>query len=352
MLTNSAADDWTLDVTLDVGAVLTTLLWAAVIVFVFWRFREPLAAFLQALPQRIRSISAAGISLELAAPETRPLLAAEGVAVDLRHAGTPNDVNDSTLRSFYRQIEDPTPLTHAVVDLGLGTEWLSSRLYILSVILRRMRGLEAFAFVETVNDERRRFLGLVESEQVRWRLAARWPRFESALAAAQLRVWGHPYDAAGRITIPGKLDPNSQPAAIDPLRQGVTIADAQGRLTDAWGPEPAAELLRWFLDAIQRPPGAQPASEEWQLLGSAPVVEEFAVWLTGSLVTDVLGSSLDPRSVRLNDWQAWSKEVRTRAVLEAEGRWVAVTRDDRIFYRLIDRHEALEQLAREVANQD
>lgn len=65
------------------------------------------------------------------------------------------------------------------MDLGGGAEWLSSRLFILAVILRRWRGLRAFVFVHTLGGTRRRFLGVCDTDRVRWRLAARWPLLES-----------------------------------------------------------------------------------------------------------------------------------------------------------------------------
>ena len=80
--------------------------------------------------------------------------------MDVRHAGTENNVNDSTLKSFYAQIEATSALELAIVDLGQGHEWLTSRLYILSVILTRMRGLKAIVFVDNANNSHGRFLGI------------------------------------------------------------------------------------------------------------------------------------------------------------------------------------------------
>jgi hypothetical protein len=348
----TAEDSQALDVTLDLAAVLTTFLWVALAAFVFWRYREPLSEFLKELPRRVKSITAAGISVNLAEADSRPLLARDNVAVDLRHAGTPTDVNDSTLRSFYAQIEDTTPLEHAVVDLGSGSEWLSSRLFILAVILRRMRGLDAFVIVEAVQNERRRFVGICDSEKLRWRLAARWPRFESALAAAQMHVWGHPYDDTNELQIPFGMDPNNPavPLAAPPFRNWAAIANDEGRITlkDWPSPEPAATLLRAFLTAIQRPPPQFPP-EEWQSLSSPVQVVEYAVWLNGRMMGEVLRDSLNPRSIKLSDWQTWSNEVRTRAVIEADGHWVAVTRDDGIFDRLINRRALVEDVAEQMA---
>jgi hypothetical protein len=82
---------------------------------------------------------------------------------------------------------------------------------------------------------------------------------------------------------------------------------------------------------------------DWtQLPDRQPPKEEYAVWLNRSLLVDVLGRALDQRSIRLADIQGWSDELRTRAVLEHPGDWIAITRDDFVFDYLVDRRRALD----------
>jgi hypothetical protein len=136
---------------------------------------------------------------------------------------------------------------------------------------------------------------------------------------------------------------------INPFNPLPTIVNDEGRVL--WmpsSPEPAANLLRFFLDAVQRP-GASP-SPDWRPLPSNPELCEYAVWLTGALIDDVAGDSLDKRSVRLHDLQGWSEELRMRAVLEHPADWVAVTRDEAVFDRLINRRQLLEQLGQHVVS--
>jgi hypothetical protein len=342
------------EVTVDLAALVSALAWPAVIAFVVWRLREPLSGFLRDVPRRVRSISAAGISVELAETESQALLSLHDVRIDLRHAGTSADVNDSTLRSFYAQIEDPSRIQHAVVDLGHGSEWLSSRLYVLSVILRRMRGLQAFVFVESFENSRRHLVGVCDSEELRWRFASRWPRYESGLAAAELHVWGHPYDDVAGLVIPYKQLPGNQPMEIPAFREWAEIVDPEGRLvTRDWpSPEPAAQLLRSFLDAMQRPAVPAPPSPVWETLPSDAQIAEYSEWLTGAIIEDVLRDSLDKRSIRLEAWRGWTDEIRARAVLEHENRWMAVTRDEGIFDHLIDRAQILEQIGKRARSAD
>lgn len=344
-----------MDTSLDISALVTGLAWPAVVGALAWWYRAPLAKLITEAPRYVKSFKLGAVEVQFAEAKPASLSMIQG-AVDLRHAGTPNDVNDSTLASFYAQVADPTRMDYVVVDVGTGSDWLSSRLYILSVIMRRMRGLRAIVFVESNASVRRKLVGVCECEPVRWLLAARWPRFESALAAAELNVWGHPYDlpspipgTVASIVIPraaGSPVQNIPPFSKD---RGFRIANAEGRLEGCQrgSPEGAALLLKSFLDAIQRP--IQAESDDWQVLGSTPSIAEYAVWLTGTLIDQILVGSLEKRSVRLHDYQGWNEQLRVRAFLEHPFDWVAVTREDGVFDRLINRREMLEQLALQVA---
>lgn len=73
---------------------------------------------------------------------------------------------------------------------------------------------------------------------------------------------------------------------------------------------------------------------------------EFALWLDVELLEQLLSGPLDQHSIRLRDLQSWSEEVRTRAVLDHHGDWIAVTRDRGVFDYLIDRRRSLDVAAR------
>jgi hypothetical protein len=338
-----------LTTTLDIAALVAAVALPAVLLIALIWFHEPLTAALKEIPKRLESVSVAGITIRLA--EARPGAFVGPVAkVDLRRAGTPQDVDDSVQASFYEQIKDPARIDYAIVDLGEGESWLSSRLFILSIILRRMRGLRAVVFVATVGSTRRRFIGVCSSEVIRWRLAARWPRFESALAAAELHVWGHPYEQVPAATpdpVPIVTVPTDQLSQVPAHSGRVRIVNDDGRMETAYSAPEAAvmDLLRDFLAAIQR--GQAPDSDpDWtDLPESDPPMVEFAMWLDVELLEQLLSGRLDQHSIRLRDLQSWSEEVRTRAVLEHQGDWIAVTRDGGVFDYLIDRRRSFDLAA-------
>jgi hypothetical protein len=73
---------------------------------------------------------------------------------------------------------------YAVIDLGNGNQWISSRLFIFAVLLKRMTGLRQFVFIGTQNGVTGRFLGMASPDDVRWALARRYPWLECAYAYA------------------------------------------------------------------------------------------------------------------------------------------------------------------------
>jgi hypothetical protein len=305
-------------------------LWPIVILAVAILYRRSIGRLISRVLGSVRSISVAGISLELAANPTRGAFADSGL-IDIRHSGTENDVNDSTLRGFYEQLRLQGPTEFVVVNLGQGTEWLSSRLYILVVILMRMRGLRAVVFVDQDEQRLGHFVGVCPCEAIRWRLAQAYPRYEAALAAGELRVWYGTNPPTG------------------PIVTTATIANDEGAFMQA---ENAAELLRGFLAAIQSPvlPATANQREPWQELtrtpppppGQPPSVFELATWLSVADVERMFDGVLDLVSIPFSDFQLADADARRRLIVEHEGPWIGLVRDQGRFHALVNRSRALE----------
>ena len=306
----------------DIAGIVQIVAWPLVLLTLALVFRRQLRGAFAHVASNVKSLSIAGVSIELAERTAPPIVEAGRAAVDIRQAGTENNVDDSTLRSFYEQIEATSRLDLAVVDLGTGYDWLTSRLYILSVILKRMRGLKGVVFVGGAEDLRGRFIGICSSEVVRWRLARELPRYEEALASGSLR--------AARL-----------PGLPKPL-----IDNDEGRFNR----EAAAELLRGFLEAVQQHAAPVPADEPvWQQLKVQPgeaAVWENARWIDASLVERVLGGALDVDAIPVSQFQFADTKTRTRIVLEHGAPWVPLVGINGRFQGWIDRTVAVESLAR------
>jgi hypothetical protein len=240
------------------------------------------------LPQ-LKSVSIAGFEFELGEVKELPI-AVQG-EVDLRKAGKADLIYDSTLGSFYQQIRDQSRLTYSVIDLGEGSEWLTSRLFILSIILGRMRGLELLVFVETSGHIRRRFVGSCAASVVRWRLAQQFPRMEAAVVRAESQA--------------GQNQVWPAPATVIHQNFNVGVVNDEGRLEEKQNPEPtapAAKLLKAFLSLIQASPPLQ--LSDWVELPSdpnTPKTAEHAQWITGLDAERILNGAIDPSALRLKD---------------------------------------------------
>jgi len=305
----------------DIAGIAQVIVWPLILLVIALAFRKAIAAFLTGAASRIKTLSVAGVSIELAG-QPAELHFLRDAAVDIRHAGTDNDVNDSTLRSFYEQIGSRVPLEFAVVDLEEGREWLTSRLYILSVILKRMRSMQAVVFVDTAKDVRGHFVGMCASDIVRWRLARAYPKLEVALAAGESRAWSQ---------LAGMGGPLQAPAPID---------NDQGRFADS---NNAAELLRGFLAAIQAPAPPPNDPGPWEQLPQGIV--ERAQWLDAPLTEKLLAGALDVEAMPFDAFQLADRSTRARVVVEHRGSWLPLVRADGRFHGMIDRTRVVQSLA-------
>jgi hypothetical protein len=302
--------------------IFSDMLWPVLALIVVLLFRKQLSDLIAGRgASRIKSLSFAGFSLELAAP-TAALIDSTLAATDIRKAGSEKDVNDSTLRSFYDQISSRWRLEYTVVDIGTGAEWLTSRLYVLAVIMHRMRGVKFVVFVASDPGGLRQFLGICDVRELRWRLARWYSRLEAALVAGESRAWGIP---------------------AAPLQ---LIDNDEGRFASTNG---AAELLRGFLSAVQQPIPPVGETQRWQLLAAKPgepPTYEYAEWLSLDLLQRLLGETLKTEAVELRDTESLDETATKRMFARSNGDWIIVTQDTQ-FYGVIDRRRYLESMVSE-----
>jgi hypothetical protein len=82
---------------------------------------------------------------------------------------------------------------YAIIDLGEGQNWLTTRLFLFAILMRRVRDLKTFVFLETRAGLKNRYLGLRSPDAVRWLIAREFPWMEVAFAKsyhglAQLKI--------------------------------------------------------------------------------------------------------------------------------------------------------------------
>ena len=324
-----------LKITLDIDATVRAVVWPIVVVVVVYLLREKIPALVKGLAGRITKLDIAGVTLEFAkAKEFNPEFASATAGLDLRHRASAVEVNDSTAGTFINQLRDPAAADYAIVRLGAGDQWLSSRLYIMAVVFARMKGLSAFVFLDQSGPDKR-YLGWADPNKIRWALARKYPWLEAAYAAAYADVFANPT---------------------------AVVTSPTGRLGYQYNrddPGPSIELLRKFLQRIQWPPapgvaplapaGAPvpplPDAADWVLIDKDTQAREHSAWVNGTLLEEILGDELNSSHIGLDALRGASRNEQTRSILAQDGHYVAVTQQEHRFMYLIDRSMVLEHVA-------
>lgn len=316
------------NVNLDIAATVSAVLWPTVLLVVLIAYRKRIPAFVEGLASRVRKLELPGFSLELAvAKPFIPDWSGSPSALDLRHSATAIEVNDSTARTFLTQLTEEGTADYAEVNLGSGQEWLTSRLFIMSIVFARMKGIRCFVFVETSGTVRRRYVGSAAPATIRWALARRYPWMELAYAEAYATILSE---------------------------QQPVIVSNQGRLGSQYSPtDPGSsiDLLKEFLQRIQASPAPPVAREsgEWALLDAATNTYEHAGWITSEGLDQMLARDFNTAALRSSELRSKTASEQLRTLLSVHEPFVAVTTDDQRFEYLIDRSVLLEQVGRTVS---
>lgn len=320
---------------ISVVELVKALAWPIVALVIAGGFRRPIAQFVSALGSRITKLSLFKVELELvpaSAATIAPLLD------DIRTATCPAEISDSS-RMMLEQVQSGTPADYALVSLGQGEEWLTSRLYIAAVMMERMRGVKAFVFVERTPTSERRFVAVAPVRQLRWALSRRYPWLEAAWLRGLVSLYSAGLPANAPVLPFGAQWPPDPRTLV--LSQPLIVSDAGG--FEAWQ---ARQLVSGLIESLQRdsipavPPQPQ-SNGEWVTLRET--TQERASWVTREL----LGSLL-PQSA----FDAWANGMRdaprarrTRAVLRGAAPFIALLEGDRDFSRLVNRQALLEEIA-------
>lgn len=169
--------------------------WPLVVLVIALLYREEIARFISSIGGRVSKLSAFSVAIELAsarAPSTTPLLD------ELRSATDPGLIGDSS-GAMLKQVQSTAAADYALIHLGSGQEWLTSRLFIAAVMMERMRGAKVFVFTESAPAGTRQFLAVSDLRQLRWRLAQRYPWLETAYIRALAPV--HAQDVTHVVTL-------------------------------------------------------------------------------------------------------------------------------------------------------
>lgn len=309
--------DWTL-----VVEVVKALAWPSVAAFALYLLRRPLVELVAQVARRARKVSVFEVSVELATlPELQPSWSVGDM--DFRQLSSAQ-IFDSASQTLFQELLKPAQADYAIVDLRSGHEWLTSRLFIFSLILGEVTGLRAFVFLESAAGTRRRFLGVATPSNVRRALGKRYPWLEEAFARAL------------RAEYPDVQQPESQGVSTFSNQTSPFTAAEQRRVTNFVGR---------FVGELQRTtdPPANEQQSYLEIRTDSTKTWERAHWIDGDLLERALVGVLE---------YAWVDEsldsprsLVSESVIRRNASFVALVDSDRRFVGLVDRYALLTQMS-------
>jgi IPT/TIG domain len=167
----------------EVTSVARTIIWPVVIVVLLVLYRHAISRFLAGMGGRVSRVSFAGASLEFVPASEAPSTMVSAVTEFIDATSTAGQIMSSGGKSLDMAIHS-TGADFVKIDLLGGRGWLTSRLYIFSVILSETAGVKKLVLVQrgTAGDES--FAGIASPLLVADRLGSRFRWLSYALADA------------------------------------------------------------------------------------------------------------------------------------------------------------------------
>jgi len=294
--------------------------------------RLPLGTFLQALGERATKVSFLNVDVELGSAEAKPGPIAD--LAGLSKTMNPDRFTGDSSNALFAAVGVNDQADYSVIDLGNGTEWLTSRLFIAASLLPRMRGERCFVFVESRDGVEQRFLRILSVQRIRWRLAQECPWLEIAFAAAYADTFRRPYQIDDQLEMPKPLEAQGNVPVIH---------SEDGALY----PYAAQKLTAVYLKLLQQPPGSAgvKSTDEWTELDDER--EERGTWITRELLFRIFGMDGVHASVVADPPTEEGDLV--MKILRVQAPFVALVDSKDRFLRLIDRGELLKELGQRAA---
>lgn len=295
--------------------LLKIIVWPATILFLVFKLRDPLTALITAIGQRATRVKILQFEVELAAL-VPPSPSLETSTEALQQAV----VQASGTTFIVRGITKSAAADYVLVALGADEQhaWLSSRLFLLSVLIDRNRVVRCIVFT----GEHGGFIGAASPRDVRAALGARFPEYEHALLAA----YGH----ASTLPLDEFRNGDLSEAALTTIATGFLsncgITQYQ---------EPALPHSGWlYLDRSAKP--------------GAPSTWELAECVTAGGLRTLLGDRLGKGRVVGVAGTGPDPDV-ARAIIDQPGVFVALVSNSGEFRGLCDRTAIADKLSRSAA---
>jgi hypothetical protein len=314
--------------------LIGVLVWPTVVVIVLIVFRKPLADFLRRIAWRVTKFSITQFfSVELSIPKASdvPSDLLIKVSQELAFTEFPSDSFLDLQNAIKNAIGKDVPLGYLIVDLEKGQKWLTSRLFIFTLMLERMQGLRCVVFLGTHCNVPRSFVGIALPGEIRWALARKYPWLEKAYIDGQIDLYK-------------EYEKNMEELRIQ-SKQGALMPFIAGRLVSTF-------LSKIQVSAKDKDHSPDPANRsEWEFLKKSPnPYWEHANWIDEARLESDLGDALHTsEEVWYKDSLDTAQVRRVQALLRRKGSFfVALVDRTGVFKSLIDRGVLLEQAAERV----
>jgi hypothetical protein len=302
-----------------IACVLEAVAWPIVVAVTLFVSRNSLGKFIAEIGKRITKLSIGDYEVELS---VMPEIAANSVSnFDVMEL-LPSRVFDSGASELFRQLAVPDKADYAIIDLGDGKKWLSSRLYIFALILGEVSNLKTFVFLENRNNFARCFVGSATPSEVCKNLEKRYPWLGYAINKARTENY----------------------TSATNFNDSFGLADIAGinsmQITN---------LIRRYIELIQQSNDPDVSvHNEWEMLDKQTSLWERANWLKGMQIQEMFASDLCTSTlIDLPEYHS-NAALKVKEIFKRSGECVAVIDEKERFKHLINRVLLLENLSKTV----
>ena len=297
---------------------LAAFAWPLITILGLILYRVPLGKFLETISSRATEIGIGWASIKL--PEVKE--ASPAPVNVIRELAS--DLWQESSSQWFKEFSSSTASSeYALLNLGDGREWITSRLFIFAVMLQRMKSLKCIVFTHLLASGERRFLGCASPENIRWALAAAQPWLETAYA----QVYASQF-------------PPPSPPPLTPIASFT-------RIDGSMEPSFAEKIVREFISSLKDFTGTTRTLDpnDWVDLNNG---KEHASWLTETELQRFIGIHLwrDAVEARVDD----SNERKMREVKQVVGKsspYVAILKDGS-YQSLVNRSALLAEIGQSV----
>ena len=301
---------------IDLAAIIAALFWPVVALVVL--FSKRFKTLVESLSSRITNskIEFAGVSFDLTF--AFPFQPEKDLQYgDLTEKLGADDIDNSYTYTLNAKLVDVKQADYVILNLGKGLSWLTSRIFILSILFKQAKGIKAIVFLHSTDRVKKDFLGWVSIEEMRWSLAMKYPHLERAYKS----VYCEEIKKESIKTENGSIGNNS-----------------------VWNP-PTAELLNSFVEKIQSSESKEKQLGWVKIQSSNGEKYEQASWVTDILLRNIAGDELQTESIAISELRAKSDREKAVIIANMEGQYVPVVNHEGRFEYLIDRYKLLEKFA-------